>query len=274
MAGLDADQDVSFASPPVVEVVAAVALAGLHGPEVGPLLASYWRERLKVRYPRLEPQAPYLPPIEEFPSPNAFSGLQWSIGVPPTRLWALTQDGGELLQLQPGWFACNWRKVLPHDEYDRWSVRRESFSRWYRDLMQFLVSEGINDVRITQCEVTYINHIQSGAVWGHHGHLSRVIDVNLGTPTPYRLEQLVAEAQFLMEDAGGPYGRVHAKILPAFDQDGRTPLYVLELTARGAPLGEGLVGALQFMDNGRHAINSLFVAMTTKQMHEEWRRQS
>ncbi len=267
------DASVSFGAPPVVEVVAGVALDGLEGSDAGPLLAAYWRERLRERYPRLEQQPPYRPTLEQFPTASAFSGLQWVVGVPPIRLWALTRDGGELLQLQPGWFACNWRKVLPHDEYDRWDVRRHAFSRWFTDLAAFLDQEGRSDLRVTQCEVTYINHIRSGKAWSSHGHLDRVINVSLGKPTPYKFEQITAEAQFLMEEHGQPYGRVHAKVLPAFDKDGRTPLYVFELTARGAPRGEGLPGALDFMDQGRAAINSLFVAMTTESMHEEWGRE-
>ncbi len=147
---------VSFRSPPVVEVIAAVAFEGMSQPEVAPLLGAYWRERLREQFPRLEQQPPYFPPTEQFPAPGPFGQLHWSVGPPPIRWWALTQDGTQLLQLQPNWFACNWRKVQPHDDYDRWPARRDAFARWYLDLTEFLRSEGLPGPRVIQCEVTYI----------------------------------------------------------------------------------------------------------------------
>ncbi len=264
---------VAFESPPVVEVVAAVALDGMSWPEASALLGAYWHEHLRQRFPRLEQQPPYFPPTEQFPAPGPFGQVQWNAGLQPSRLWALTEDGEELLQLQPGWFACNWRKVQPHAEYDRWEARRRAFAHWSSDLLTFLAQEGMDDLRVTQCEVTYINHIRAGETWSSHGHLDRLLNVSLGAPTQYPLEQVSAEAQFLLERHGEPQGRLHVRVLPAYDQDRKTPLYVLEFTARGAPLGPGLDGALDFMDLGRNAINTLFVSMTTRQMHEEWRRE-
>ncbi len=274
MGQADSMRVASFRSPPVVEVVAAVALDGMAGPEAGPLLGAYWRERLRLRFPRLEQQPPYLPAIEAFPRAGPFGQMHWNVGVPPTRLWAMTQDGTELLQLQPGWFACNWRKVQPRDQYDRWPARRDAFATWFDDLSDYMSREGMPDMPIRQCEVTYINHVRPGRTWSDHGQLPRVFNVSLGTPTEYPLEQASAEAQFVLERDDEPYGRLHVRVLPAYDQDRETPLYVLELTARGAPLGSGLPGALSFMDEGRQAINTLFASMTTSAMHEEWGREA
>ncbi len=267
------EPSISFRSPPVVEVVAAVALSGMP-PEAGPLLAAFWREQLKKQFPRLEQQPPYFPPTEQFPPSSAQFNLQWNVGLPPVRLWALKPDGQELLQMQPGWFACNWRKVKPHDDYDRWPARRRAFSQWFTAMSSFLEREGAGEPQVTQCEVTYINHIRSGAVWNDHADFERIMNISLGTPTPYPVEQISTQAQFLMEGEGKPYGRVHVRAVPAYDQDGKTPLYVLELTARGSPLSPGLVGALQFMDAGRSAINSLFVAIATEEMQREWGREA
>ena len=269
----DSTRVASFRSPPVVEVVAAVALDGMAGPEVAPLLGAYWRERLRSRFPRLEQQPPYSPTIEEFPRAGPFGQMQWNVGVPQTRLWAMTHDGTELLQLQPGWFACNWRKVQPRDQYDRWPARRDSFATWFGDLAEYMSREGLPELHIRQCEVTYINHVRPGQAWSDHGQLAHVLNLSLGAPAEYPLEQVSAEFQFVLKRDEEPYGRLHVRVLPAYDQDRKTPLYVLELTARGAPLGQGLPGALSFMDAGRLAINTTFASMTTSTMHEEWGRE-
>lgn len=263
---------ISFTSPPVVEVVAGVALDGL-GPDAAPLLNAFWAEKARKVFPSLEQQPPYMPAMEEFPSAGATIELMFNVGAPVTRLWALTPDGQELLQLQPGWFACNWRKVQPHGEYDRWPARREAFEKWFLALSRFLVEEGVGEPKVTQCEVTYVNHIRAGGVWKRHSDFQRVFDVTFGSHAALAVEQVSAQVDFILDKGGEPRGRLHAKILPAFDRDGMTPLYVLEMTARGRPDGDGLDGALASFDAGRAAINDGFVALTSSAMHAEWGRE-
>jgi uncharacterized protein (TIGR04255 family) len=264
------DVSVSFTAPPVVEVVAGVSLDGVTS-EHAPLLNAFWAERLRKRFPRLEQQPPYSPPVEIFPSGGHKISFQLGVGSPPVRLWALTGDGQELLQLQPGWFACNWRKVQPHDEYDRWPQRSSSFEQWFRALSDYLISEGVGEPKITQCEVTYVNHIRAGDEWARHGQFQRVFDVRFGADLQLPLEEVTAQASFLLQAEGSePTGRLHVKVFPAYDRDGVTPLYVLELLVRGRPASDDLNGALSFMDQGRRVIDDAFVALTTNEMHNRW----
>lgn len=261
---------VEFTRPPVVEVVAGVALDGL-GDEAGPLLAAFWVSRLRQHFPGLQQQPPYNPPLETFSPSSQAGGIAFNIGfTPAARLWALREGGQELLQLQPEWFACNWRKVQPKDEYDRWSNRLGGFRRWYQELVEFLKANGSTEPRINQCEVTYINHIKSGVGWQSHSQFTKVFNASLGAGGPYPLEQVSAQAQFLLSDGDDPIGRLYARVVPGFDRDGRTPIYVFELTARGAPIGQGLDGAVEFLNRGRAAIDESFLALTTAEMHVEW----
>lgn len=263
--------EISFESPPVVEVVVGVAFDGLE-PDPWPLLNAFWAERARSKFPRLEPQQAYVPTVEEFPVASLTLDLQFHIGAPPTRLWAITRDGQEVLQLQPGWFACNWRQVQPDQTYDRWSQRRAAFAKWFQLLDDFASDEGGDRPRITQCEVTYVNHIQSGGVWKQHADFPKVFEVQFGASPSHELERVSGQAAFKLEQNGQPRGRLHAKIVPAFGRDGKMPLYVLEMAARGRPDGPGLDGALAFLDVARAAINDGFVNLTTAAMHEEWGR--
>ncbi len=258
---------VEFRRPPIVEVVAGVAIDGL-GDDAGPLLSAFWVSELRGEFPDLQQQPPYSSPTETFPIGSGAAGVELAFGFTPnTRLWAAREGGGELIQLQRDWFACNWRKVQPNSEYDRWPQRLKSFSNWFSRLERYLEIP----LKIRQCEVSYINHIRPGRVWERHADFHRIFNVSLGPGTDYPLEQMSAQAQFILgEEASDPRGRLYARVMPAFERDGRTPLYVFELTARGAPEGNGLDGELSFLDRGREAIVKSFIALTTEAMHQEW----
>jgi len=260
---------VSFTNPPVVEVVAGVTFDGLTA-ETSALLGSFWKEELRSAFPSLQLQPPYTIPDEPQPANVHALSIMLPVGLPAPRLWALSGDGQELLQLQPGWFACNWRKVQPEGEYDRWMSRRSAFRAYFAKLTDYLSREGSGEPKVRQCEVTYINHIMPSPSWSSHADFSEVFSLQLMTAKPYRPEQVTLQTQFGLEHEGEFYGRLHVKVLPAFGLDGHSPIYVLELTARGAPIGDGVDGALTFLDRGRAAIDRAFVMLTTEKMHAEW----
>jgi uncharacterized protein (TIGR04255 family) len=186
-----------------------------------------------------------------------------------SRLWVQTNDGQELIQLQPGWFACNWRRANPEKAYDRWSKRESAFRTRFTQLSEYLAAEGAGQPKIRQCEVTYINHILPSAAWSSHRDFSTIFHIDV-PGSPYKFEQMSVQIQHVLEADGEPFGRLYSKITPAFGSDGNTPLYVFELTARGAPVGDGIDGAIDFLRRGREAIDRTFVALTTNAMHDEW----
>jgi uncharacterized protein (TIGR04255 family) len=262
-----------FDAPPVVEVVAGVTFDGL-GSNTGPLLSAFWKERLKRDFPKISVQAPYLPGPEQFPAAAHPLGLQLEVMHGPflNRLWAASEDGGELIQLQPGWFACNWRKVKKDDEYDHFGARRDAFLKWYGELSDFLARENEGRLKLTQAEVTYINHIERGTVWVDHSDFEKIFTVSLGPggTGAGKFEQINATATFRLEHDGVTYGRLYVKLQPAFGADGRTPLYVFELTARGMVSGEDVSAVREFFDKARTGIVQTFLNLTTGEMQAEW----
>lgn len=269
------DTIVAFRLPPVVEVVAGVAFDARSN-EVAPLLAAFWKERLRTEFPRAQQQPPYSPPIEQLDDTGSRVQFEFSIdlGFQSPRLWAMSATGHEVLQLQPGWFACNWRRVKPDDEYDRWAQRRAAFERWFNELITFMDTEGVKPLQPTQCEVTYINHIRPNSQWSDHGDFSRIFAVSVPNVPDGRPEQLTLQSDYVLQAEGRAFGRLHVKILPAFERDGTTPIYVLELTARSTRTEYDVSSALAFMDAGRTAIDHAFVALTSDAMHHEWGREA
>lgn len=265
---------VHFDKPPVTEVVAAVAfepLAALTTAHIG----EFWSRNLQGAFPQVEERPPYDPPIESLggrPSPGQIS-FTISPGPPPFRLWFKSAEGQELLQIQKNWFACNWRKVRSDDEYGHWPPRREAFLNWYSKLNEFVDSHDIGPLRATQCEVTYVNHIVPGNSFTRPGEFDQVFNmishVSGFLPQP---EEFQFRTSYVMELNGDPIGRLHASADPVISRREKQPAISLNLTARGAPLGDGTEGIVAFLDRGREWVVRGFEAITTDTMHREWGR--
>ena len=269
----------SFRNPPVTEVVVGVAFKPIDGLSV-PRIGQLWSEQFEKDFPNVEEQPPYEPPIERFDDgvPSELFRLQLLGGsFPRPRVWFLNTAGDELVQIQRNYFACNWRKVDPQGQYHRWESRRSAFERWFSALQTFLRAHSLGEVLATQCEVTYINHIEEDSAGLRHGDVASIL--SLISPPPYenegfdgKLEQLELAAQFRIALDGVPFGRLHANVQPAFRRTDNRPIYVFELTARGRPLGDSHEGVLRFLDEGRKAIVTAFASLTTNEMHQIWGR--
>lgn len=272
---LGTDRIVTYLRPPVAEVVASVRFDDMSYPSYFSL-GSLWAASFRDQFPNLEPKAPYDVPDESFAprSSPAQLAMQFATVPPLPRLWLTDPSGDELVQLQRGWFATNWRRVQPTSEYDRWSKRRAAFDKHWQTLTAWLM-ERQDAPRPTQCEVTYINHIYTDAgLWESHDQAQRVFSFGpLGSVgSGLTLEQFTWQASFLMPGQGGPGGRVHVSIQPAQDGASGRPLVVLEITAR-CPLG-GTLGApvSEALDRGRAAVVSTFMSVTSTEAQQIWGR--
>lgn len=271
--GLMPDSIVTFEKPPVTEVVLGVTFRslGLTASHIG----HFWATRLKDHFPTPEDRPAYHPSIEQYPSQPRYGEFTFRIneGTPGLRHWFLTTDNSELLQVQPDWFACNWRKVGPDSEYGRWPSRREAFERWFEEFKVYLDYEGLGEIQPKQAEVTYINHIEPGSTWQDFQDLYRVLRP-LGDPQTDFLpkpEQTQFQAQYLITDSkDAPLGRLHARAHPALRKSDATPIVVLNLTARGAPPGESVADVLAFHDMAREWIVRGFLDLTTEDAWQEW----
>jgi uncharacterized protein (TIGR04255 family) len=265
----------SFDRPPVVEVISAVSFQPLRNNALVPF-ALFWKANLAESFPIVEEKPPHIPPVERFGDAAIVPQLSVSLerDMPPPRFWFRNESGDELLQLQRDWFACNWRKVGPGATYSRWPSRREAFSGWFTKLDTYLTEEGLGPLIPRQCEVTYINHIQAGPTWNKHGDLHRLLRTfnPVQTETWLKLESTRAAQQLLIldEETSKPIGRLHISVQPAFSSASKDPVYVLELTARGAPFEQSLDGVIAFLDRGREAIVRSFTAIASDEARAEW----
>ena len=264
-----------FENPPLVEVAISIQfdpLPDLQVPQIG-LLWSIFRER----FPKTEQHSPFSPVIEKFGPPSQpKTQLEISTIPPAPRCWFLNEDGSELIQVQLDRFAHNWRKIKQEDPYPRYAHIRDQFLEELTEFRKFLQTEKLGEFRPNQCEITYINHIEPSNIWETHRQLEKVLamwkpkysDDFLSEPENIR----VAAQHIFTTDDGNPTGRLHISVQPAFSVSNNEPIFVVSLTARGAPDEQSSQSALTFIDKGREMIVRGFTSITTPEMHKLWGR--
>ena len=269
-----------FSAPPVVEVALSVQFDELRSLRV-PHLGLLWEE-FRADFPNTEEHAPLDPVVERFGARGGRAGgtrVELLDSPPMPRCWFLNEAGTELIQIQQDRLVRNWRKSEADAEYPRYRYVRSEFEKAWRTFEQFAERNHLGSLTPNQCEVTYVNEIVSGNVWKEHGELDRVLTVFqksfsddfLSSP-----EDAVLRLRFrIHDDDGHPIGRLHASLDSAMRRtDGRV-IFVLKLTARGAPRGEGIDGVLSFLDLGRQWVVRGFASLTTPTMHQkEWGRKA
>lgn len=267
-----------FSNPPVVEVALAVhfdKLATLRTPQ----MVSLWHQHLRDRFPTIEEHSPIEPRIEKFGLPATKQvGMKLEmISKPPVpRCWFINESGSELIQVQQDWFAHNWRKAGSGDEYPRYDSVRTAFLNELKSFQEFISQEKLGDFHPIQCEVTYVNHIVANQEWNHHGQLSTILSLCESAddmkflPEP---EEVRMSGSFVIPSSDGEkLGRLRFSIEPAYRREDDSPVFLLNVVARGKPACEDLDGIMKFIDLGRKWIVHGFADITTSKMHEIWGR--
>ncbi|MGA7088652.1 MAG: TIGR04255 family protein [Candidatus Dormiibacterota bacterium] len=256
----------SFDAPPVSEVVLGIEFRPLFS--LRPIELAGLRESWREAYPLVQEQPPLPSHIE---TPQGGQSVQFTIGpAPMTRLWFMSPDLSELVQIQQDRLSVNWRKAADDAKYPEYPALRRAFKRRLADLTAFVAARQIGAVAVTQVEVAYRNAI--AVPKGEVGRLDLVLrhwhrpKVHLGEP-----EQAKATLVYAVPDVGRKPVRLYVEADPATFVDGR-PAVQLSLTMRGAPVGETAASALRFMDSANRHMVRAFADLTTEAMHQQWRR--
>lgn len=260
-----------FRSPPISEVALAVQFDPL---ELAPAHLGLYALRMRdLGYDRIEQHPPLQPAFEHFgrtrPSPRVIIDL----GNRVARHWFVAADGNRLVQLQPDRLIHNWRKRGADDEYPRYETIRATFLQRLEEFVAFTQDENLGELTPNQCEVTYVNHIRLDP--SDSTGLSQVVGIAGDARTEGFLpapEERRAAAVYVMTRAADPLGRLHVNARTGLDTDSQEPVVALHLTARGAPLSQGIEGVMGFLDLGREWIVRAFADVTTPTMHSCWER--
>ena len=261
-----------FGRPPLIEVALSIrfeSLEELTNAHLGLLWADF-----RSDFPGVEIHPPLQLGIEQFgvPSPAPFE-ITVETEPPKLRYWFLNDPRSELVQVQADAFAHNWRRTSGSPDYPHYDRIRSSFLAHLGRFRAFLKRERLRDIAPIQCEVTYVNHILAGEGWEKPSDLGEVTTLWAPGQSESFLpdaEDVRLGARYVMADgAGNPLGRLYVNLEPGYRQK---PLLVLRLTARGRPDGQGMEGALRFLDRGHEWIVRGFASLTTPRMHAIWER--
>ncbi len=189
----------------------------------------WWDVLGRSKYPHCEEQPPLGQLVENFE--QAVTETQFAYGVVPSpRVWFISHDREQVMQIQRDRFLCNWRKAPTQQIYPRYEAVSSMFFTQLSEYREFVRREVGAELSFTQFELTYINHIDGDfATVGRAGvfpDLSWRPQERL-LPSPSNVE-----AHFSF-DAPEKQTRLHANINTGRRNADRSPVLIVDLSARG-----------------------------------------
>lgn len=145
-----------YDNPPVNEVVIGIQFepTTLTGARVG----LFWEE-LRGEFPNASEQPPLEPKIEDLQPPH-FSApiIQFTSSWRGSRHWLVSADDVQLVQIQADRLFYNWRRGPHNAPYPHFEALQERFWNIVGKWSAFVIKKE-QKLRLTQWEVSYINHI-------------------------------------------------------------------------------------------------------------------
>lgn len=258
-----------FGKPPVNEVVLGVQFSTPAG--YSQIKAGQVWDLFRTDYPHVEEYMPLAPVFETFGPQIPFAGNQLSFvdGVLHDRYWFLNARRDELIQFQQDRLLHNWRQVQDlSSEYPRFDCMIERFKNELAKLEGYLATLEPQKLQISQCEVSYINHIAVGPT--ETLKLSDWLNfVNFNERHPQSLNLTFRET--INDSDGKPSARLICELGEVMKPDGHRAV-ALSLTVRGAPKSPTTGSAVTFLTEGRASIVRRFTELTTPEAHQAWER--
>lgn len=261
----------AFQEPPLEEVVFGVQFEPLKLFSAAHF-GLYW-DRIRARYPSCEDHPP-LVPQRELPEiqPTTVEAVI-RMGRPPARCWFISEEKTRLIQLQQDRFLMNWRRVGGAEAYPRFPTLIEAFKREWQGLLDFVEREGLGEVKVDQCELSYINHIDKGVGWEDFSDLGRVFTIIRPTgPTGFLpIPEVVSwSGAYKLPDGRG---RLRVEMTPAFRGRDFKLFLSLTLTVRGAPAAQSGGRVFEWFDLAHEWVVRSFDELTQPTMHSIWKKQ-
>lgn len=264
-----------FRKPPVVETV-----LGVHFRPLEKLTSAHqgilWERCFRARFPKLEERPPVEETRERFGDERLHpaASMRWQVTDRPAvpRLWAASESGEHVVQIQRSAFFGNWLKPSQEAPYRHYPERRGVFSEQLAQVDQFVHDEGLGRVEPTSCVVTYVNHVDYGGLDEIGPALARILTcwVNQSSdgwlPDP---DRIVLSFAFPMPQE---VGRLNVELKPIVRRKDKRQMLRLELTARSAVQKRELAEAMDWIDLGHEWVVRGFVSLTRGEMHDLWER--
>jgi uncharacterized protein (TIGR04255 family) len=249
---------VSFDNPPLSEVACGVGFAnraGLTPIEIG----RFWT-KIVNEYPRSE-VAPPLP----------YPGVPFMIiTIPSPRMIFRTENGSQVLQIQPNWFLFNWVRAKSGSEYPRYHNVLHAFERELARFQEHLEVVGIGAIDVfQQFTLSYVNHIPRRDGWKTRDELRLFMPDFFATwPTHHQLREPSDLFMQFGQELG--FGHLNVSVRNGRTQADPEEIFVLEL-AVSSPLAPKEPSSMKsWFDQARESIVMCFVDLISSEARKKW----
>lgn len=239
--------------PPVVEV--AIQLTYERSSNFTLIqIADLYERGFRGGYPTVQ-QVPPLGDISVGPQ-TVQQAIQVISPADLPRLWFISQDTHDLVQVQDTRLVQNWRRAdqIPGDRsYPGYESVRSRFVESWNTLERWLERHEASPLRLAIAELSYVNSIPMN----HHGkdrRLSEVLAFYKATDTPIKVINFNSSWSERIEEIDG---FVHVQVITQPLPDGQ-PAMALHLTARCPVQGLELETALQRVDIMHRDVSTVF----------------
>lgn len=265
-----------FRKPPVVETVLGVYFRPsekFSSAQLGIVWDRYFRER----FPKLEERPPVEEVAEQFGDARLAASpmVRWQVMDRPDilRLWAMSENGQHVVQIQKNAFFSNWLKTAGGAAYRPYLERRQEFSHLLGQLNEFRQEQKIGPIEPTSWTVTYVNHIDYEGL----DHVGPEIAKKLTVWTNRFSDDFLREPDKLTLSFAFPMpddaGRLNVNVTPVVLPKDKRPALRLDLTARGQLKVKDMASALNAIDLGHEWVVRGFASLTHPDMHHTWERE-
>jgi uncharacterized protein (TIGR04255 family) len=159
--GDEAQKLPSYESPPVSEVSLGIVFKPIEQIRA-PHFGLFW-EKIRSQYPKVE----HAPPIGVLQfGPQTFT-------LP--RIWYISANETELIQLQNDRLLFNWRKQRPTDTYPRFGAVRSSFLQAWQEFQVFAAEINADLIQPQELSLEYINNIFRGEGWESRHEIGHIL---------------------------------------------------------------------------------------------------
>ncbi len=262
-----------YDNPPVIEVVCGIQFEPI--PQFRATAFGLFWQRIREEYPQTEEKAPLQQKIEKYGATARAEEPQVELTATPPlpRMFFINRVPNWLIQLQPDRFLHNWRKVKEEDVYPHYPAIFEKFWSQWAAFQQFCREEGLQQPKVNQLEITYINHVPAGQGWQKLSDWGGVFpDLQWRgrrefLPEP---ESAAWRASFLLPESRG---RLHASVRHAIRAADGCPVLLCELTARGISRSDDENSSRGWFTLGREWIVRGFADLASADVQKTiWRR--
>lgn len=259
---------VKFSNPPVVEVACGILFSNadlLKTVHIG----EFWNV-IKSDFPIVE-DAPPLDPVVEMSGDLSQINQQvltFATLPPLRRVWFISNDGRNLLQVQSDRFLFNWKRTQADDEYPSYEKVMEKFEHWLNKFESFCKDAKLPKIEYRQFELVYVNHItnsnglekvKTDAIFVDH---TRDKSRERFLPSPTLINW--SSSYNLPKD----YGRLHISMQSAYTQAPKKEnLLRLDLTARGIPTQVDDSSRKEWFEMAHEWITKGFADSTNTELH-------